>query len=75
MYWARLWWKKKGQILKILLKLLKDEIPMHLIFLVLANVSPCLLASAKMLKKIKDSQELSGIVINAVESYLEYEQV
>lgn len=48
---------------------------MHLIMLVLANVSPCLLASAKVIKKIKDSRELSGIVVNAVESYLEYEQV
>jgi len=47
---------------------------MHLIMLLFANVSPCLLASAKVIKKIKDSRELSGIVVDAIESYIDYEK-
>ena len=67
-------WKKKAQIVKVLLGLLKNEIPFHLIFILLANVSPCLLASVKMLKKVKDNSEISGIMVNALTEYLEYEK-
>ena len=58
--------KNKRKILKMIKSILTEDVPIHLVLLLLANTMPCLVAAVEVLQKIKDSNDMKNIVVEAI---------